>query len=347
MTAPETFGAVIVNFRAAGLAIGAARSFLGDGGARAIVVDNRSPDDSWALFRAFAGGGPAPDAPRPSPIVNRPPTYADLAPDEIACVEDVDAARATPASVRLVFIKSAANGGFAAGCNLGLAALDGLVGVDALLLLNPDAALARGALRAFAERLADPGVGLCGASVVGFEAPHRAQAFGGAAMDALHRGFNIGEGATLDDRPSRAEVEARLAYPLGAAMACRADYLDVAGYLDERYFLYFEEADWTRAGLPARKPAWAPDAIVHHRYGASSASAKRRVGEPSARSPLSDYHMTRSRILFARKWRPLSAPIARAAGAWQAAQRFARGRPANARAVAAAAARPDLPGPRP
>ncbi|NJO34373.1 MAG: hypothetical protein HC869_15845, partial [Rhodospirillales bacterium] len=33
-------------------------------------------------------------------------------------------------------------------------------------------------------------------------------------------GRNIGEGKTLADMPDRRSVEARLAYPLGAAIAC-------------------------------------------------------------------------------------------------------------------------------
>ena len=57
------------------------------------------------------------------------------------------------------------------------------------------------------------------------------------------------------------------------------------------------------------------------------------AGEPSERSPLADYHMTRSRILFALKWRPYLAPLAVAAGGGQAAMRLIRGRRANAEAV--------------
>lgn len=320
MTAGARFGAVIVNYGCAPLALDAALSFLGDGGARAIIVDNASDDGSAAFIADVIAGrrAHAPAAP-PDPIDGRAVRFADIA-------------RLAPG--RLSLVRAKANRGFAAGSNIGLRALAAAPGVDRFLLLNPDALIAEGALAAFAERLNDDGAGLCGASVLAFDAPHAAQAFGGAEFDpVLLTGHNIGEGEALSARPDRRSVEARLDYPLGAAIALRKDYLARAGYLDERYFLYYEEVDWARAGGAAHPPVWAPDAVVYHRYGAASKSERRAGGEASARSPLSDYHMTRSRVLFAAKWRPPLAPLAMLAGGAQAARRLLRGRRANAAAV--------------
>ncbi|MFZ5616274.1 MAG: hypothetical protein ACOZAA_02985 [Pseudomonadota bacterium] len=320
MRQESRFGAVIVNYNCAALALDAALSFIGAGGARAIIVDNASPDGSAEFIEsAIAGRSVHECAPPPSAIDGEEPSFADLR-------------SLSEGALRL--IKSARNGGFAYGCNLGLRALSAAPGVDRFLLLNPDAVVSRRALGSFAERLADDRAGLCGASVVGFEAPHAVQAFGGAQFDPiLLMGRNIGEGARLDEAPDRRRVEARLAYPLGAAIALRRDYLARAGYMDERYFLYYEEADWALAGGSANRPAWAPGAVVYHRYGAASQSRKVDAGAVSDRSPLADYHMTRSRILFAAKWRPLLAPLAVAAGGAQAATRLIRGRGANAAAV--------------
>ncbi len=320
MSAGARFGAVIVNYRCAPLALDAALSFLGDGGARAIIVDNASDDGSPEyLAEAIAG---------------RRLHVAQAPPELIAgrAVRFADPARLDPG--RLTVIRSKTNGGFAAGCNAGLRVLTGAPGIDRLLLLNPDALLAEGALAAFADRLNEGRAGLCGASVVAFEAPHSVQAFGGAAFDPLMMtGRNIGEGGALSEMPDRRQVEAKLSYPLGAAIALRKDYLSRAGYLDERYFLYYEEIDWARAGGAAHRPVWAPSAVVYHRYGAASKSRRAEAGAPSQRSALSDYHMTRSRVLYAAKWRPPLAPLAMLAGGAQAARRYLRGRPANAAAV--------------
>jgi GT2 family glycosyltransferase len=320
MRQESRFGAVIVNYNCGALAIDAALSFLGDGGAVAVIVDNASPDGSGdEIDRVIKGEAAHDPSCPPDPIDGAAPAFASIA--DLA-----------PGALRL--IRSPRNGGFAFGSNIGLRTLAALPGVDRFLLLNPDAILARGALSAFASRLSDDRAGLCGATIVGFDGQHPVQAFGGAKVDpVLLIGRNIGEGSFVADAPDRKHLEAQLSYPLGAAIALRRDYLARAGYLDERYFLYYEEADWALAGGPANRPAWAPGAIVYHRYGAASKSRKAAAGETSDRSPLSDYHMTRSRILFAMKWRPLLAPVAILAGGAQAAGRLVSGRRENAAAV--------------
>lgn len=314
------FGAVIVNYNSAPLAVAAALSFLGDGGFAVAIVDNRSTDESRAVLKAArAGVVDAPESP-PEPAVGRAPKFA---PASALAGRSVDIVHADE------------NGGFAAGCNLGLERLLARGDCTHFMLLNPDALLAAGSLKAFAERLADPSVGLCGATVAAFDAPHSVQAFGGARVGRiLPAGRNIGAGASVETPPARAAVERELAYPLGAAIAFRLDYLDRAGLLDERYFLYFEELDWARSG-GGLKPAWAEGALVYHRYGASSKS--RRVAQGVRRSPLADYHMARSRRLFLAKWRPIAAPLALLAAIGEAGRRLARGDRENARAVLAGA----------
>jgi hypothetical protein len=320
MTKESRFGAVIVNYNCAALAIDAALSFLGAGGARAVIVDNASPDGSAIVVnRVLRGEAQHECTPPPAPIDSEAPVFADLA----ALAPD-----------RLKLLRSNRNGGFAFGCNIGLRALSAVPGIDRFLLLNPDAVISRGALSAFADRLLDDRAGLCGATVVAFDEPHKVQAFGGAQLDPLLlTGRNIGEGETTARMPDRRSVERRMAYPLGAAIALRRDYLARAGYMDERYFLYYEEADWALSGGAAYRPVWAAGAVVYHRYGGSSKSRRAEPGDPSERSPLSDYHMARSRVLFAAKWRPHLAALAVAAGGAQAARRLARGRRANAAAV--------------
>ncbi len=125
-----------------------------------------------------------------------------------------------------------------------------------------------------------------------------------------------------------------------SAIALKADYLKRAGFLDERYFLYYEEADWALAGGADLRVVWARDAVVFHHYGVSSGSQFAAARRPNERSPLADYHMARSRFLFALKWRPWLAPVVLGLGAGQVLTRLARGR----RRAALALARGTLPG---
>jgi hypothetical protein len=331
MTGALRAGAVIVNYNCAPLALDAALSFLGaagEGGA-VVIVDNASTDGSRDYFRAVARGGRHHPEPPPAPAPNAGVSFA--APTALKLFEEGEA-EGPPSGLSVLF--AASNRGFAAGCNLGLRAL-APQRFDLLMLLNPDALVARPALAAFARRLEDTSVGLCGATVLGFNAPHDAQAFGGARLNPLTlAGANLGAGLSLEDAPARGEIESRLDYPLGPAIAFRPDYLERAGFLDERYFLYFEEADWAFAGKSFARVGWAEDAVIYHRYGASSKSERPNPSRASNRSPLSDYHMARSRLLFALKWRPHLAPLMVAMGSLQAARRLLRGRLRLARAVA-------------
>jgi hypothetical protein len=319
-----TLGAVIVNYACAPFALDAALSILGAAeDAHVVIVDNASPDGSADYFGAVARGARhEPTAPASGDV-----RFAGLREGLIAFQPD-----RTGRGISILLAPS--NGGFASGCNFGLQALD-RARLDLLLLLNPDALVAEGAVDAFRRRLEDPFIGLCGASVLSFESPHGAQALGGARLDPLTLlGENLGAGSLVKDAPSTDEIERRLDYPLGAAIALRPDYIERAGFLDERYFLYYEEADWAFAGRPFFRTGWAREARVYHRYGASSKSVRSGRNAPSSRSPLSDYHMARSRLLFALKWRPALAPALVALGGVQAARRLARGKGAQARAVA-------------
>lgn len=330
MTRKLRAGVVIVNFNCAPFAIDAALSVLGqtECSAQVVIVDNASTDGSPDHFKTLAreASARAPDSPSGSPRV----TFCDPASTKVELITKPREWSPKPLSILL----SPVNGGFAAGANLGFRTLL-QAKFDLLVLLNPDALAAEGSIAAFAERLEDPTVGLCGASVLSYDRPGTAQAFGGATLDPLTLvGRNIGEGCEFADAPGRNLVESRLDYPLGAVIALRPDYVSRAGFLDERYFLYFEEADWAFAGRKIGRVGWARDAVVYHRYGGSTRSRRAAFGAPSERSALSDYHMARSRLLFALKWKPHLAPLTLAYGAGQTLSRLARGRTDQARAVA-------------
>lgn len=137
-------------------------------------------------------------------------------------------------AVRLV--QARRNLGFAAACNLGIAAAGG----DAVFLLNQDAALHPGCLATLAEALADPAVGVAGCKLLygdGVTVQHA----GGYLEEPHWYGKHYGAG----ERDAGQWDEARpVTFVTGAAMAIRRDMLDRVGSLDERFYpAYFEDAD--------------------------------------------------------------------------------------------------------
>jgi GT2 family glycosyltransferase len=81
----------------------------------------------------------------------------------------------------------------------------------------------------------------------------------------------------------------------GSAMLVRSTVFERAGFMDERYFLYFEEADWCIAVQKSGyKIIAVPQACVQHRTSAT-------LGQYSAAT---DYYMARNRIHFIKRhWR--------------------------------------------
>ena len=67
------------------------------------------------------------------------------------------------------------------------------------------------------------------------------------------------------------------------------------GFLDEKYFLYWEDADFSlRAKLAGFKQVYQPKSIIWHENSGSSGSG----------SKLHDYYLTRNRLIFGYKYAP-------------------------------------------
>lgn len=90
-------------------------------------------------------------------------------------------------------------------------------------------------------------------------------------------------------------------FATGACMFVRREVLQEVGLFDERYFMYFEDADLSqRAKRYDWKVLFVPDAKLWHKVAQSSG-----IG-----SNLNDYFITRNRLLFGMRYAPLRAKFA-------------------------------------
>lgn len=169
------------------------------------------------------------------------------------------------------------NLGFAGANNVALRRCTG----RRVLLLNPDARLAPGALAAMNAALDRwPDAAAVGPRVVNPDGSLQSCGYRFPTLLAdLRQSRNVdrllswmvGPGPSSPHAPRATEGE--VDWCDGACMLIRREALDTVGLLDEQYFLYTEEVDWC---FNARKAGWrivvAPDAEVIHHRGQSSAS---------------------------------------------------------------------------
>nr|WP_152467112.1 glycosyltransferase family 2 protein [Sulfitobacter sp. THAF37] len=227
---------VLLNYRTPQMTLRAAQAALADmpDTAELVIVDNASGDGSVGIFeQALADWNLGP---------------------------------------RVRLILSGRNGGFGAGCNIGLAEQmsDGSA-PDFFYLLNSDAFPDPGCIATLLDHMAHhPRAGFAASHVRGEDDLPHTTAF---RFPSVAGEF---EGAVRFGPVSRLLAHAIVAPPLpekttqvdwaaGASVMIRAETLEEIGRFDETFFLYFEETDLMKRGARAGWSCWyVPEARVIH-----------------------------------------------------------------------------------
>lgn len=203
---------------------------------------------------------------------------------------DASVARLRAACSGTSVIDTGTNGGFAAGCNLGIAAAR-QSGAAWVWLLNNDARVEPDTLPSLLRCAAtDDRIAAVGAVIVSPDGHLGVEAWGGGWIDD-----RVGRAGHYRERPPRGHVD----YLVGASLLLRVAALDGERPLDDGFFLYWEDGDLCRR---LRAGGWrlavAEDARVRHRAHGSLAAS----------NPWFDYHYNASAVRFFR--RHASYPIA-------------------------------------
>ena len=190
----------------------------------------------------------------------------------------------------LVYLYNQENLGFSGGNNVGIKyALEH--GADYLLILNPDTIVDANLvteLLAAAERRQN--VGIFGPKIYFHKPPNMIWYAGGeidwANLLASHVGVDQIDHGQFDQ-------EQETDFVSGAALFARRAVFEKVGLFDERYFLYWEDADLCIRAKRAGYGLWyVPKAVVWHKNASATGLG----------SPLQDYYITRNRLLFAQKF---------------------------------------------
>jgi GT2 family glycosyltransferase len=188
-------------------------------------------------------------------------------------------------------LEAGANLGFSAGNNLGIR--DALAaGAEYVLLLNNDAQLLPGALGELLAGLQDAGADAWAAAP---KILHRADpALIWSAGGRFHwwRGLSVDRGWGERDRGQYDRPEL-VEFANACCLLVRGRIFRDVGFLDEDYFMYFEDSELAaRAGRTGARVAYRPAARVLHDVQGSSGGTH---GEPSAAAL---YYWTRNRRRF-------------------------------------------------
>mgnify|MGYP001061105947 FL=1 len=223
---------------------------------------------------------------------------------------------------RVQLIEAEINGGFAAGVNLGLAALAEDETLDRFWILNPDSAVPATTAAAFATSPA-PDFSMIGGRVLYLDDPDRIQIDGGTINKKTGVTNNINQGQSHADTPSPKVAD--MDFITGASMVVSRAFYEAAGPMPESYFLYYEEVDWAlkRGDMPMY---YCPDGVVYHRAGTSIGSVT--PWRPAA--PFSQYFLHRNRVRFVRKFFPKSVTVALGFSVAKAAKLLLKGYPVEA-----------------
>ena len=236
---------------------------------------------------------------------------ADLDADQVLVVDN-GASGATQEIVEHAgarYLASPGNIGFAAAVNLGLG--NTWDGQRDVLLLNPDARMASSDVAALQDALRAPGTrrAAVGPRLVGFDGnPQR-------ASWPMPSPFQVWLDAFGLSRLWRGKR-----FVVGAALLLNGAALAALGGLDERYFLYAEEADWQ---LRAQRAGWTVavvESVTAKHFGAASSR------DDALRNAL--FHASGEK--FARRWYgALGWQVQRFGALLAAARRSLVGRRAN------------------
>ena len=249
-----------------------------------IVVDNNSLDDSLDQIRAYSSGELKVDSDFFDYNAENKPLYI---------TEYMEGE--TPSDIKnldLIILKNKRNYGFPRGNNVGIKfALENL-DPDFILLLNNDTIVHP----YFLTELVQEGhlnelVGILGPKIYYYDKKDVIWSAGCRISWKLARGIQIGSGE-LDhgQYDEKKEVE----YVSGSAFLIKSEVIKEIGLMDDKYFLYFEESDWTlRANNAGFKSLYVPRAKIWHKISKSGGGISQ---------PLGLYYITRNRWVFMKKW---------------------------------------------
>ncbi|MDM8548185.1 glycosyltransferase family 2 protein [Candidatus Venteria ishoeyi] len=206
-----------------------------------------------------------------------------------------------------VLLATGANLGFAGGMNVGLVYALKHWKMDYFWLLNNDVQVHPQALQQLLDCAQEkPEVGLWGCSVLEAENREMLQCAGGCRYYSWLTVFRANQVGIKLQQAMQAKPQ-KLDYVYGAAMFFCAEAVKKTGLLNEEYFLFYEELDYSRRlQQNGYQLGWCKNAEVYHQ---GSASIGRPDSASRARIQTANYYENLSTLKYSRNFHPYQFPI--------------------------------------
>jgi hypothetical protein len=307
--ASPDIGVAVVAYQSAPVIVACLESLFASEGVslRVVVTDNCCTDDTVPLIRSWAARNA----------------------DRIA-FQEVAMGETESATADLTLLRSPVNGGFAYASNAGLRLLTAIEGLDLFWLVNPDCEVLPDTAARFVAAAALGPFSLMGGRTIFRHRPDIVQTDGGrvSRLTGVCSSVNFGVPVESARMPAAEEID----FITGANCVASRQFIETAGYMEEDYFVYYEEVDWAfrRGDLPLRQ---VPEAVILHHGGTV-------IGTGSLNrlpSPFAFYFNCRNRIRFVRRFMPMALPMTFATILAQAARNALRGAMPQAGAAIAGA----------
>ena len=184
------------------------------------------------------------------------------------------------------FIQSEVNTGFAGGNNIALKQAKG----EYLYLVNNDTILPEGHIEQLLKVInSDSSIGVVCPKIKFHHTPDMIQFAGYTQMSRYtFRNSCFGYGEKDNGQYDR---QSDSAFAHGAAMFLKRKVIEDVGLMNEHYFLYYEELDWSeRIRKAGYRIVYTPETYIYHKESLSTGKS----------SPLQTYYLNRNRVLFIR-----------------------------------------------
>lgn len=237
---------------------------------RVIVCDNRSTDGSMEKIMDWAEGKLMVEEKINEKLNSliSPPIKKPLAYVQYTRAEAEQGGKNDDENIPLVLIRNDSNAGYSGGNNVGIRyALQ--KNADYIWVLNNDTVITKTTLKELVYRVqSGENLGLVGTLIYYASEPSKIQVYGGGKIiKVLGTDRFVYSPGVID-------------YVSGTSLFIKREVIEQVGLLDEKFFFYWEDADYSRRAL---KQGWklgvASNAVVYHKFSAS-------VGGQSLKSDL-------------------------------------------------------------